>query len=414
MKIGFITHWYDPEGGAAAGPGTIARALRDRGHDVSVVTGFPIYPSGNISEGYKLRPYQHEVLDGIDVHRSLIYPSHDDSPLKRMANYASFAMSSILTAMAVLRRCDVVFVYSTPATVGLPAVVLKMLIGMPFVVQIQDLWPDTVTQSEFASEGSRNKMHRILGRFCNSVYKHASSIAVTSPGMAALLDSRGVESSKVSVVPNWADEKSFYPTKSSIKERQHLGIQPGFTVMYAGNLGQAQDLQTVVRAASLVRERADINFVLVGSGVAEASLRAAADELKLTNLHFVESQPFSAMADVLASADVQLVTLRDVPLYRATLPSKLQAILAAGRPVIAAVAGDGGQVVSQAKAGIAIPPSDAAAMADAAVRLSEMSVAEREAMGTNGRNYYLENFSETVLGDRLSDLLVSAAASRST
>lgn len=410
MKIGMISHWYDPEGGAAAGPGTITRALRDRGHDVHVVTGFPIYPAGKVFDGYRIRPYQRELMDGVTVHRFPAYPSHDDRAAHRMANYLSFATTGSFGALAVLRDVDVVFVYSTPATVGAAGVLLRLVERKPYVVQIQDLWPDTVTSSGFVSDAERvGMMEKALHRACNTVYRFASRVAVTSPGMADLLVERGVPRGKIDFVPNWAEERSFHPVPADVALREELGLPAdGFVAMYAGNLGEQQSLETVIEAAALLRDREDVTFALVGAGVAEQRLRRLAQDKGLTNVVFAGAQPFSRMAQVLALGDVQVVTLKDVPLYRATLPSKLQANLACGRPVIAAIAGDGGALVAAA-GGTAVAPADPTALAEAVANMADRPLEERDELARRARSYYLEHYSEAVIGDRLSDLLVAAA-----
>lgn len=403
-----VSHWYDPEGGAAAGPGTLARELRDRGHDVHVVTGYPIYPEGEVFPGYRQRPYLRETMDGVTVHRCPIYPSHDDRAAHRMANYLSFAATGSLTAQAVLASMDVGFVYSTPATAALPALVLKGIRRVPFVVQIQDLWPQTVTASEFVDAGRAGLMERLLHVYCDWVYRSAHSIAVTSPGMSALIEQRGIARDKIHLVPNWAEESSFYPTEPSTDITEAMGPWRPFTVMYAGNLGEMQDLMMVVDAAEQLQDLPDLEIVLVGAGTMERHLRAAVAERELRNLRFIAPQPFSRMAEVLALGTVQLVTLKDRPLFRSTLPSKLQANLAAGRPLIAAVAGDAADVVTQSGAGIVTPPGDVLALA-AAIRQLHAEGESLKVRGVRARQHYLETFSTQVVGDRLESLLLDAA-----
>ena len=412
LRIAMFSHWYDPEGGAAAGPGTIARALRDRGHDVHVVTGFPHYPAGRVFPGYKVRAYQREVLDGVTVHRSAIYPSHDTRALHRAANYLSFALSGALVGLTRLPRVDVGFVYSTPATTAIPGMALQALRHVPYVVQIQDMWPQTVVASEFLDGARVGRTERILQRFCDAVYRRATTIAVTSPGMRTLIEQRGIAPSKIEFVPNWADESCFLPGTATPELIGEFGPFRPFTAMYAGNFGELQALHHVIEAASLLRDEEDIGFVLVGAGVTEERLRARVVDLDLDNIRFIPAQPFSRMSDVLALGDVQLISLKDVPLLRSTLPSKVQASLAAGRPIIGAVAGDAASVVTASGAGLITPPEEPRALAGAVRRMAHLSATEREAMGVRARDYYLKNFSERVVGDRLSRLLTAASRER--
>lgn len=412
LRIAMFSHWYDPEGGAAAGPGTIARALRDRGHDVHVVTGFPHYPAGRVFSGYRVRAYQREILDGVTVHRSAIYPSHDTRALHRAANYLSYAISGALVGLTRLPRVDVGFVYSTPATTAIPGMALRALRGVPYVVQILDMWPQTVVSSGFLDEARTGRTERVLQRFCDAVYRRATTIAVTSPGMRALVEDRGVAPSKIEFVPNWADESCFVPGVATPELIQEFGPFRPFTAMYAGNFGEMQALHHVIEAARLLRDERDIGFVLVGAGVTEGHLRAQAAASGLDNVRFLPAQPFNRMSGVLALGDVQLISLKDVPVFRSTLPSKVQGNLASGRPIIGAVAGDAAAVIAASGAGFVVAPEDPPALAGAVRRAASLSAREREAMGRAAREYYLESFSERVVADHLSRLLVAASRER--
>lgn len=374
-----------------------------------MLTGFPIYPTGRVAEGYRIRPYQREVLDGITVHRAAVYPSHDRRAVRRMANYLSFAGSGALIAPVALRGCDVLFVYSTPATAAIPALPLRAFGRTPLVVQIQDLWPQTVTASGFVSGGRAGRLERAIHRYCDSVYRSADVIAVTSPGMADLISARGIAREKIQLVPNWAEERSFYPADRDPQMASRLGLDDKFTVMYAGNLGEMQNLDTVLDAALLLRDLDDCQIVLVGGGVARGHLARRISAEGISNVTLVDPVPFALISKVLALADVQLISLKDVPLFRATLPSKLQANLAAGQPVIGAVAGDAADVIRASKAGVVTSPGDPSELARAIRSFHRRSRAERETMGREGRRFYEANFSERAIGDRLSGILAAAA-----
>ena len=400
-----LSHWFDPEGGAAAGPGTIARALQTRGHEVDVLTGYPIYPAGRVFDGYRVRPYMRESIRGVTVHRVPAYPSHDDNPGRRMANYLSYAATSTLAAPSVLGKSDVVFVYSSPATAATAAGPLRALRGVPYVMQIQDLWPDTVTSSGFVDKSASSRIERLLHLYCDETYRRAAHIAVISPGMADMLVSRGVPPTKISVIPNWAEESSFRPVPKDPNLGAELELDRKFTIMYAGNLGEMQNLETFIEAASLLRGRHDIGFALVGAGVRKDSLVEQVNELGLDNVTFVGPQPFERMADILALADAQLVSLKDAPLYRVTMPSKVQANMAAGMPIIAAVAGDAARVVENAQCGRSVPPGDPHALAAAVRELADLEQNDRTELGRRARDYYRANFSEKIVGDTLEAIL---------
>lgn len=389
--------------------GTIARALRARGNEVQVVTGFPNYPDGRVYPGFRQRLYQRDVMQGVTVHRAPLYVSHDADPRRRAANYLSFAISASAVAVSRQSRVDATLVHSTPATVAIPAMAMRLLRRTPYVVYVQDLWPDTVLASGFLAEGAHRSIEGMLNRFCDSVYRHASAIAVTSPGMADLIVRRGISAKKISIVPNWVDERNFRPATPGETVLREIGKRSPFTVMYAGAMGEVQALETLIDAAAILRDHHDIDFLLVGGGVAESSLRARVERAGLRSVRFLPHQPVERMAEVLALGDVQIVSLRDKPIFRTTLPSKLQATMAAGRPIICAVAGDAAQVIRESGAGLATAPASAAELASAILDVAALSSEDREALGHAGRRYYAERFSEEQGARALDDLLHAAA-----
>lgn len=409
--VGMISQWYDPERGSAAQAGVIARSLIERGHRVEVVTGHPNYPTGKLYDGYSLRLYQHEVRGPVHVHRALLYPSHDASSIKRSLNYLSFGVSAIGVAFYALRDVDVCLVYASPATTAIPAMVLKLLRRTPYVVHIHDLWPDSVVESGFLGGWISGLVSRILHTFCDAMYKGASAVAVTSPGMARKIAARGVPQAKIHFVPNWADEDIFRPTPPDPELAAELGVGGGTTVMYAGNLGEYQDLMTVMEAAALLRDRSDIAFVIVGDGVERARLEGFCREQGLANVSFVGTRPFEEMPALLALGDLQLVTLRDLEIFRTTLPSKLVATLASGRPVLGGLSGDAASLVEASGAGEVVHPGRPAEMASAVVRFAGMSEDERRRRGAAGRAYYTEHLNRDTVGGRLSLLLEQSARS---
>jgi colanic acid biosynthesis glycosyl transferase WcaI len=409
VRIAMISQWYDPEQGSAIMSGTIARALRDLGNEVQVVTGFPNYPNGQLYPGYRVRSYQREQLQGVTVHRAPIYVSHDLNPRRRAMNYLSYAASASAIAVTRLGQLDATLVHSTPATVAIPAMVLRTLKRTPYVVHVQDLWPQTVTASGLLSDGQHRRAEGLLHRYCDAVYRHAASIAVTSPGMAELIRARGVESRKISLIPNWADERHFRPVTPSSNIVNELGPFRPFTVMYAGAMGEIQALEVLIDAAAILRDQRNIGFLLVGGGVSEPSLRAQASDAQLDNVRFLGHQPAECMAEVLALGDIQIISLRDLPIFRTTLPSKIQATLAAGRPIIGALTGDAATLIRDSGAGLTATPGSAVELAEAILKAAAMPSLERQAWGNRGRDYYIDHLSQDAGAGALAVLLQSAA-----
>ncbi|MEF1162014.1 glycosyltransferase family 4 protein, partial [Vibrio parahaemolyticus] len=200
MKILLLTQWFEPE---PTFKGLLfAQELRRQGHEVEILTGFPNYPGGKVYDGYKILPYQKEVLDGFTIHRALLYPSHDSSAIKRILNYLSFSVSSTIIGLLKVRSVDVIYSYHPPLTTSISAALLGIFKRTPFVIDIQDLWPDTL-----AATGMLNnkKALKIISLVCKFVYKRASKIVVLSPGFKKRLVSRGVPDSKIEVIYNWCN-----------------------------------------------------------------------------------------------------------------------------------------------------------------------------------------------------------------
>lgn len=407
MRLGVITQWYDPEGGSAAVPGAICRALAALGHEVHALTGFPNYPSGRLHPDYRIRPYRYELRSGVHVHRVPLVPGRDRSPVRRATTYLSYAVSAAARPR-ILRSVDAWLVHSTPATAALPAIVAETLYQRPYVLLIQDLWPDTVVDSGFVPRGRLlDAAVRGIHAFCDLSYRRASAVVVTAPGMADPIRARGVGADKLSTVPNWVDESVFRPVPRDDALARRLGLD-GFVVMYAGSLGNLQDLETAIEAVRLLPDLPDLRLVFAGSGVAEQRLRDAARGAR--NVHFLGAQPPERMADLMALSDVQLISLRDLPLLRSTLPSKVQATLACGRPVVGAAPGDTARLITRAGAGPTVPPGDGPALAAAIRRLHALDAPAREALGRAGHRFYLENLSARVGSAALAEILERAAA----
>lgn len=386
MKILLLTEWFQPEPAFKGLP--FARELAAAGHKVQVLTGFPNYPGGKLYPGYRVRLWQREVMDGIEVIRVPVYPSHDRSGLRRAFTYLSFFASASLLGTALVRRPDVIYAYHPPLTTGLAALFLGGLRRAPVVYDIQDLWPDTVLTSGMCS--SRRAV-AILNGLCNLVYRKATHITVLSPGFRETLIRRGVPACKIDVIYNWADEdKAGAPIDSGVV----VGRPGRFTILFAGTMGTVQGLDSVLGAAQICATLApSIDFVFLGGGVERDRLQAMAADLHLENVRFLPRQPLEAMGAILAQADALLVHLMDDPLFRITIPSKLQAYLAAGKPVLVGCRGDAADLVTRAGAGMVCEPGNSASIAETAARLAACSPQAFAEMGRSGLRFYRRELS---------------------
>ena len=404
LRVAVLTQWYLPE--PAWQVQWIVDALGEAGADCRVVTGVPNYPTGRVAPGYRAWRRSEEVIADVPVLRTPLYPDHGGSVLKRFANYASWALSSALLGRRDLKHADVVLVYSSPATAAAAAMLTRPLHGTPYVLLIQDLWPDTVTQSGMLPARWNRITERVLNVFVDASYRHAAAIIVISAGMKRLLVERGVEASKVFVVHNWVSERSREPAIGEESMRDRLGLPPeAFVLMYAGNHGAAQGLGPVVDAFGHADQ--DRHLVLVGGGIDKPGLQAASRDLP--NVHFLETQPSPLVRGWMHEADAQLVSLIPQPLFTVTVPSKLQVALAEGCPVLAVAAGDVADIVEDADAGVSAVPGDAGSIQGAISAMSTASPQQLARWGANARAYYESTMAPEVGAGRMMQILRSAA-----
>ncbi len=383
-RVLLLTQWFDPE---PTFKGLVfARELVRQGFDVEVVTGFPNYPGGKVYAGYKIKMIQREFIEGVQITRLPLYPNHDQSAIKRVLNYASFAASALVYGLFMSKRADVMYAYHPPLTVGIAASLIRLVRGIPVVYDIQDMWPDTLRAT-----GMLNNPRALVlvGRLCDWVYKRVDQLVVLSPGFKRLLVKRGVPERKIDVIHNWADESAL---------KSPLGAVPSafpkadrLRVVFAGNMGKAQALDTVLDAASILQARGSrASFVMLGGGVEVSRLKTRALGLKLGNVVFLPPVPMSEVGTVLAAADVLLVHLRKDPLFEITIPSKTQAYMAVGKPLLMAVNGDAANLVRQAKCGLTAESENPQALADALDAMEAMPAGELKTMGENASRFYRE------------------------
>lgn len=409
MRIGLLTQWYDPEPGPAALPGALARGLVARGHEVKVVTGFPNYPTGQVAPGYRIRPRMVEQIDGVDVTRVALYPSHEDSVRSRITNYGSFgASAALLGVRQAFAGIDAMWVNYSPVTVAAPMLAQSWFRRTPNVVHVLDLWPDTLTATGFAGSGigSRAAVAGLNG-LCNAMYRAGSKVAYVSPGVGERLRQRGVPETKLAYAPLWANESLFAPRERQT-ERGYGLTEHDRVLLYAGTLGRAQGLEPLVRAAAQLRD-SNLVCLVAGSGTEEQRLRQLADELDATNVRFLGRLAPEEMPALMAAADVHYVSLNDDPLARITMPSKLQAILAAGGAVIGMLSGDAADVVVDSGAGWVCRSDDIEGLAGVLAKFVAEPPAAVVARGAAGRAYYEAHFSLARGVERIESLLAEAA-----
>jgi glycosyltransferase involved in cell wall biosynthesis len=387
MRILLLTQFFQPEPmfkGLA-----FAKELRDLGHDVEVITGFPNYPGGRLYPGYKIRLWQREVIDSIPVTRLALFPSHDQSGLRRVANYLSFGASAALLAPILIRPPDVVYVYNL-ITLGLAARLIRFRHRCRIVLDVQDLWPESVLKSGMLRS---RWIGGVLRRWCRWEYASPDRITVLSPGFKGHFVSQGIPAARIEVIYNWFDEAGAARSGDEAEQlRQKLGFIGRFNVLFAGTMGKMQALDTVVTAAGMIQQKApEVLFTFMGGGVEVEHLKALS--AGLTNVQFIPRCSYQEAMAVTSAADAVIVHLKNDPLFSITIPSKTQAYLYAGKPILMGVPGDAAALVREAQAGLFFEPEDPSSLAAAVCELSRMPLSEREQMGARGKRFYEEHLS---------------------
>ena len=407
LKTALITQWFPPE--QALQPLWIARALRRNGFDVQVVTGVPNYPTGKVAPGYDAWRPRLDDVEGLVVHRTPLYPSHDEGAAGRFFNYVSWAVSATIFGVRHLRKMDVLLVYSSPATAALPALFARALFGVRYVLLIEDVWPDSIFSSGFLGGRFRAPIEWLIHRFVNLTYRRAHHIAVISPGMIDLLVSRGVPRANLSLVYNWVEDAPI-TVEESTDWRGNWGLSSeDFVLMYAGNHGGAQSLSAVIEAVGQIPASERCHLVMVGDGLEKERLEELASRVAPERVHFMQPQPRDSMWGLMRAADAQLVSLADRPIFSVTMPSKLSSIMAAGHPVLAVAAGDVARVVDEAACGASANPGSPPSIRAALLAIRRTMASERRAMGERGKDYYQEKMSMSAGSRRLSAILADAA-----
>lgn len=411
MRVLLVSQYFWPE---TFGINALARSLAQRGVQVTVLTGKPNYPEGLVFDGYAAAGVQREFHMGIEVIRLPLFPRGNRSALRLMLNYLSFIVAGTFLAPWLLRgrSFDVVFVYApSPLLQALPAIWLARLKRAPIAVWVQDLWPESLSATGFIK--NRLLLNRVA-RVVRFIYRRTDRVLVPSEAFRAPIEALTNGAAEIHYYPNaWVDEPPA-GTPSHVVDNLVHDIASGFSVVFAGNLGTAQSLDTVIEAAELLqREDSEVRIFLIGSGSFSRWLHEEINRLGLHNVHLPGRFPSSTMPRLYNAAAALLVSLRDEPIFAYTVPSKLQGYLAAGRPIIAALNGEGARVVDVAKAGFSCPAGDARKLAEAIRLMSELNPDARIEMGENARRYALANFSldrlTTDLVEQLQEMVTAHA-----
>ena len=396
MKTLVVSQYFWPENFRI---NDLVAELKARGHEVTVLTGLPNYPAGRWFDGFGLSSIGSKCRNGVKVVRVPMIRRMSGHGWQLSLNYLSYAVAaSVLGPLLCRGHYDVVFVYEpSPFTVGIPASVMRWLKRAPMLFWVQDLWPESLS----ATGAVRSKMAlSLVAKMVRAIYRRCDRVLVQSEGFIAPAIAAGADPASVRYFPNWAED--FYaPVEVAEGAAERAELPDGFRLVFGGNMGAAQSLETILEAAEILKDEQDIKWVMIGDGRRKAWMEEEARKRGLSNVQFFSRKPVEQMPRYFALADVLLATLRPDPVFAQTVPSKVQSYLACGRPVVAALDGEGARLVREAGAGLAVAAGDATALAEAVRHLYQMEPHQRAEMGRAGRAYYETHFLRKRLVDRL-------------
>jgi glycosyltransferase involved in cell wall biosynthesis len=403
MRIAFVCQYFPPEPGAPAGRASeLARAWVRAGHDVWVLTGMPNHPTGQVPPEYRGRRTVEEEWQGVRVVRTWIYATPNAGRVRRSAAFASFALSALLMGQARVPQVDVVVATTPQILCALAGDVMARVRRIPFVLDLRDLWPESIVAVGALPEG--HVVIRMLERVARRLYADASCVVTVTDAFRKILIAGGLPASKIAVVKNGVDLARFRPLPRQTALRARLGWDDKLIVEYAGTLGMAHALDRVLDAAARLSRRGDIRFLFVGDGAERAALESRARGQGLDNVRFLGTLPREAMPEVYATADVCLVPLRKAELFTTVIPSKIFEISAMERPILLSVEGEARSIVEASGGGRVLPPEDVDAMVQAIEDLADHP-AQRVEMGRRGRAHVVREFDREALAARYEAIL---------
>lgn len=399
MKILLVTQYFYPENFKS---NDIAFELSKRGHTVTVLTGIPNYPQGQFYKGYGLFKNRKQSIKGVKIKRSFLFPRGKGGGLRLALNYFSWAFFASIHAffLSLFNKYDAILVHETsPVTQGIPAILIKKMQHIPLYFWVLDLWPESLA----SAGGITNKY--VIGSFTHLVkwiYSNSDKILISSKGFRQSILEKGNYDDKLIYFPNWA-ESIFSNSELSF---QIPNLPDGFLVMFAGNIGEAQDFDHIMQAALLLKGEEKIKFIFIGDGRKKIWVKSFIKEHNLhQTVYCLGRFPIEAMPSFFRKADLMLLSLKDELIFNLTVPAKLQAYMAAGKPVIAMLNGEGGELIKESNCGLAISAGDYKGLASSLMKLQEMNPSELERFGKNGKAYFKQHFSLNRCIDNLCSIL---------
>lgn len=388
MRCLLLTNHFYPESFRC---NDIAFDLVKKGYQVTVLTAIPDYPQGRFHKGYSLFKKRCEYIAGVKVVRVPVIPRGDGRTVRMLINYASGLFSFFFYALyqALFHKYDCIFVHDTsPAFIGLPAVLVKKIQRVPIDLWILDMWPQSL-----AAGGLYNSIiYKWVDRMMDFIYRNSAIIHISSLGFRQLLRKRGVADEKIVYLPNWSDDSIVHAKRMTIPD-----LPTGFIVMFAGNLGEAQNLENVLKAASVLKDKKNIHWIFLGDGRKKKWMEQYIVENHLEEtVHLLGRFPIETMASFFEKADVMLVSLADEIVFNLTLPAKVQAYMSCAKPIVAMLNGEGREIIESAQCGKCVDANDVNGLANEVLLMSQLPRECLQSKGKNGYDYYMRYFQKDV------------------
>ena len=401
MKILLVTQYFYPENFKS---NDIAFELAKRGYDVTVLTGLPNYPKGKIYKGYGIFKKRKETVNGVKIIRTLVIPRGKGGGMMLALNYISWAVIASFRAffLALNKKFDTVIVHETsPITQGFPALVIKKIQSIPIYFWVLDLWPESLQ-----SAGGINNRY-VLDFFTavtRLMYRKSAKPLISSRGFRQSILEKGDFADKLIYFPNWAED-----IFSNINKSENLSLPElpnGFRIIFAGNIGEAQDFEHVMKAALLLKENKSIKFILIGDGRKKLWVDNFINKNNLNDtVYAIGRFPIETMPYFFSKADVMLLSLKDDYIFSLTAPAKLQAYMAAKKPVVAMINGEARNLIAESGCGLSVPACDSKGLADNILELQAMHPDKLKNMGLSGFNYYKKYFTKDICITNLENIL---------
>ena len=387
MNILIVSQYFWPENFRI---NDLAEALDGIDHNVTVLTGLPNYPEGKIYKGYQWRVSK-EKYKNINIIRIPIIPRGNASNIRLFLNYLSFAvLATIISPFIIKGKIDKIFIYGgSPLTKAIPAIVLKKIKKAPIFLWILDLWPESVFVNNRIKSKTIFILIRVMTRF---IYRNSDYILLQSQAMIEPVIANGGDQDKLVYFPSWAEDQ-FLDTVKDYSDKPKIDLLPdGFYITFAGNIGEGQDIETIVDAADELKHETAIHWLILGFGSKYDWLLDNIKSRKLDNIHVMGKRPLESMPMYFEFSDILLASLKKKDIYALTLPGKVQSYMASAKPIIAMIDGESSRIINESKSGISVESESKEGLIRAVKEMKAMTSSDLEKMGKNGRNYYLKNF----------------------